>query len=278
MGKKVVSKVMWMGRATIFLTGLAVILAITVGLGTTALAAAPGDPFRLGKYNSVNKITKLVGKEARAMLSIDNNGGGTALDLSVEDGNAPMTVDSDEKVENLNADTVDGMSSDDLRGQKGDKGDKGDPGQSVTSEQIAADPNNENCPNGGSKFTSASGETFACTGADGEDGVDGEDGAPGAQGPAGPGVAAWARVAADGSVQGSSPGVTVRKEDGRPGLYVINIGRQAAGCAILATPNQARTQVATQNSSNPQEVTVVTINTQDDELADRPFSAAVFCN
>lgn len=179
MVKNVVSKALWMGRAAIFVVGLAVILAITVGLGTTALAAAPGDPFKLGKYNSVDKITRLIGSAPGAMLRIDNNGAGAALDLNVEDANAPMTVNSDAKVANLNADTVDGLSSDDLRGQQGEKGDQG---ESVTNTDIPADPNNENCTNGGSKFTSVSGETFACTGDTGPAGVDGEDGAPGADG------------------------------------------------------------------------------------------------
>ncbi len=183
MGGKIVSKVMWMGRATIFLVGLSVILAVTVGLGTTALAAAPGDPFKLGKYNSVDKITKLIGSAPRAMLRIDNNGAGAALDLKVEDGSAPMTVDSDEKVANLNADTVDGLSSDDLRGQQGEKGDQG---ESVTNADVPADPNNANCPNGGTQFTVGEGDpTFACTGDTGPKGDKGDKGDTGDTGPSG---------------------------------------------------------------------------------------------
>jgi hypothetical protein len=45
------------------------------------------------------------------MLRIDNNNAGanaTALDLRVEPGKAPMTVDSDAEVANLNADKLDG--------------------------------------------------------------------------------------------------------------------------------------------------------------------------
>ena len=46
----VVSKVMWVGRATVFLVGLAVILALVFGTATAAFAAlsSRGDPFKLG--------------------------------------------------------------------------------------------------------------------------------------------------------------------------------------------------------------------------------------
>ena len=57
----------------------------------------------------------------------------------------------------------------------------GQDGVSVTSEALAAgeDPA---CPNGGSKFTSATGNTYACNGTDGQNGVDGQDGADGQDG------------------------------------------------------------------------------------------------
>jgi hypothetical protein len=72
-----------------------------------------------------------------------------------------------------------------LKGDKGDpgtpgaKGDKGDPGTpgtdgsngvSVTSASLSA--GDANCPNGGSKFTSVSGETYACNGTGGTSGGD----------------------------------------------------------------------------------------------------------
>lgn len=109
MRRKLFSKVMWVGRATVFTIGLAVTLAVVLGIATTALAAAPGDPFRLGKSNAINKLSTLVGSTASSMLLIDNNGAGTALDLRVEPGNSPMTVDSGTQVDNLNADELDGQ-------------------------------------------------------------------------------------------------------------------------------------------------------------------------
>lgn len=118
------SRVMWVGRATVFLVGLAVILAVIFGVASTALGKN-GNPFILGKAtNTATKVTGLVGKIAdttKAALSVNNTRGGPALELKV--GNptatfpiqpndvAPMTVNSTKRVDNLNADSLDGMNS-----------------------------------------------------------------------------------------------------------------------------------------------------------------------
>lgn len=109
-------KVAWVGRATIFCVGLAVVLAVVLGAGTTALAAMPGDPFKLGRFNQVDRMSALVGDVSGALLVVDNRGQGAALDLRVGDRTsspsakavAPMRVDSQAKVANLNADELDG--------------------------------------------------------------------------------------------------------------------------------------------------------------------------
>jgi len=114
MTKKVLSGTLWMARGTATMLGFAVMLAVVLGVGTAALAAAPGDPFKLGKSNSVDKITTLVGSVNKAMLKIDNNSTGasaTALNLQVEPGQAPMKVDSGTKVADLNSDELDGKSA-----------------------------------------------------------------------------------------------------------------------------------------------------------------------
>ncbi len=104
------SKVMWVGRATTFCVGLAVVLAVAFGVGTTALAAVPGDPFKLGRVNAVDRITSLVGANPRAMLKVDNNGGGPALALESEAGKAPLAVNAGAgKAANLDADKLDGL-------------------------------------------------------------------------------------------------------------------------------------------------------------------------
>ena len=148
MTRSIFSKVMWVGRATVFVVGLAVILALTVGLATTALAGTGvGARFQLGQTNSVNAITKLVGSVAGPSLQIDNNStnaNATALDLQVEAGKAPMKVNSETKVANLNADKLDGLDSGAFLGANGtaanaDKLDNKDSSEFLGTAQKAAD-------------------------------------------------------------------------------------------------------------------------------------------
>jgi hypothetical protein len=113
--RSTVSKVMWVGRATVLLVGLAVILAAVLGVATAALAGTGvGAAFNLGRLNTVNQISRLVGKTDAPMLRVDNNATGTsatALDLQVEPGHAPMKVNSSTQVAGLNADKLDGVDS-----------------------------------------------------------------------------------------------------------------------------------------------------------------------
>jgi hypothetical protein len=119
---KVVKKVMFVGRAATFMVGLAVILALTVGVAGAAFGAN-GAQFILGKTNTVSAITTLVGSVAGPSLQIDNNStdaAATALDLQVEAGKAPMKVNSSALVANLNADKLDGLTALDFaRGVRG---------------------------------------------------------------------------------------------------------------------------------------------------------------
>src|SRR3712207_6828126 len=105
---KVVKKAMFVGRTATFTVGLAVILALTVGVAGAAFGAN-GAQFILGQTNTVNTITKLVGSVVGPSLQIDNNStnaAAAALDLQVEAGKAPMKVNSSALVANLNADQV----------------------------------------------------------------------------------------------------------------------------------------------------------------------------
>lgn len=81
--KVVLAKVLWMARGTTTMMGFAVMLAVILGVGTTALAAVPGDPFKLGKLDGMDKISILVGSSSGALLRINNDGSGPALDLRV---------------------------------------------------------------------------------------------------------------------------------------------------------------------------------------------------
>ena len=115
--KIIFSRVIWVGRATVFTAGLAVTLALMLGVATVALAAVPGDPFKLGRINTINSLSTLVGSASTPMLRIDNNGSGAALDLQVQPGKAPIKVNSGTKVANLNADQLDGQDSSALLGR-----------------------------------------------------------------------------------------------------------------------------------------------------------------
>jgi hypothetical protein len=102
-------------RAGRLAKGLAVTLVHLFGVVTTALAAVPGDPLKLGQLNAINALTRLVGDHEGAVLLIDNNSGvsnARALDLRVESGRAPIVVNPEAATaKNLSADELDGKSS-----------------------------------------------------------------------------------------------------------------------------------------------------------------------
>lgn len=136
------SKVMWVGRATVFLVGLAVILALLFGVASTAMSTT-GKPFILGKLNEATQTSKLV-----------KNGAGAALSLMVREGQPSMKVNPDGKVANLNADKVDGLSSKDLRGQQGPPGPQGPAGpRGSQGEQGLRGEQGEQGPPGEPRYT-----------------------------------------------------------------------------------------------------------------------------
>jgi hypothetical protein len=96
--RTVAAKVMWVGRATVFLVGLSVIVALVLGVATTAMGAN-GDFFKVGRANL-----------ASAVSTLDRSGAGPALRVLVDSG-PPLAVNSPTKVANLNADRLDGLDS-----------------------------------------------------------------------------------------------------------------------------------------------------------------------
>jgi hypothetical protein len=116
--KTIISRIWWLGRGTATVMGLAMLLALTVGLASTALAGTGvGARLDLGKINTVDAISSLVGSVAGPSLRVDNNStasGATALDLRVEPNKDPLKVNSSAKVENLNVDKLDGKDSADF--------------------------------------------------------------------------------------------------------------------------------------------------------------------
>jgi hypothetical protein len=93
--RNVVSKVLWMGRATSTVLGLAIMLALVFGMASVAFGE-DGDFFMVGRSNLADSASRLV-----------RSGAGPALDLRVDSG-APLAVNRKVKVANLNADQLDG--------------------------------------------------------------------------------------------------------------------------------------------------------------------------
>ncbi len=107
--------------------GAVVTLALVFGVASTALGAN-GEPWLLGKAdNTATRLTALVSDIAnpnQAALQVRNSGDGPALDLRVGTPGsgpaaktvAPMRVNSQVNVANLNADQLDGNHASDFLG------------------------------------------------------------------------------------------------------------------------------------------------------------------
>jgi hypothetical protein len=82
--RSTVSKVMWVGRATVFLVGLSVILAMVVGLASSALAAN-GQNFIIGNglSDTVKNIATLPTK-----LTMQGTATGSALQVTQQSTNS----------------------------------------------------------------------------------------------------------------------------------------------------------------------------------------------
>ena len=121
MFRNVASRVAWVGRTASMVFGLALVLALIVGVATMALGAN-GQPFILGQNNSATALSRLTGNvNGSAMQVVNNNvdANDTALTLSVQTGEPPMRVSSSKLVNNLNADQVDGQEASDLAEPRG---------------------------------------------------------------------------------------------------------------------------------------------------------------
>ncbi len=94
MVRSALSKVAWVGRTASMVFGLALVLALMLGVATMAFGA-DGDFFKVGKSNL-----------ASAVSTLTKSGAGPALKLNVDSG-APLAVNSTTKVAKLNADRID---------------------------------------------------------------------------------------------------------------------------------------------------------------------------
>jgi hypothetical protein len=127
------NKAIRVGRVTALAIGVGVVLALVLGVATVALAAVPGDPFKLGKVNIIgNATTALKGSapDGGAMLQLQRDAGkGPVLDITntnpasnsrgvnieVAPGQVPITVvPGAGKASNLNVDQLDGKDQTDF--------------------------------------------------------------------------------------------------------------------------------------------------------------------
>ncbi len=89
--RSVAGKVMWVGRATVFVVGLVVTLALVLGAATTAMGATGGN-FILGKANAATTVSKLTASIAGPALTLVNQSteaAATALNISVASARRP---------------------------------------------------------------------------------------------------------------------------------------------------------------------------------------------
>jgi hypothetical protein len=101
MVKSMFARMMWIGKGTVFVVGLSVILALLFGAASTAFAhGGYKGLFHLGHNNASKTVSTLI-----------KQGPGPALRLLVRSGQPPMAVNSQVKVSNLNADRLDGRDS-----------------------------------------------------------------------------------------------------------------------------------------------------------------------
>jgi hypothetical protein len=103
--REIYCRILGLVKGTALVLGLAVMLAGVFGAASTVLAA-DGKPFLLGKQNV-----------ARAVSTLVKRGTGPALSLKVGADQPPLAVNSPARVDNLNADSLDGLDSSALLGK-----------------------------------------------------------------------------------------------------------------------------------------------------------------
>jgi hypothetical protein len=66
--RSVAARALWLAKGAALFGGAVVTLALVLGVGTMALAAVPGDPFKLGRTNTIDNMSTLVGSASGTLL------------------------------------------------------------------------------------------------------------------------------------------------------------------------------------------------------------------
>ena len=85
--------------------------AAVIAITGAAAGSGVGAVFNLGETNKVNATSSLTGSTKHSMLSVTNNGAGSALSLQVGKGKAPLSVNSSAQVSKLNASLLGGLAA-----------------------------------------------------------------------------------------------------------------------------------------------------------------------
>jgi hypothetical protein len=114
--KSAARKALWVIKGMALFGGAVVTLALVFGVASVAFGD-DGDNFVLGQNNVATALTKLTANRDGVAMQVKNTNPGLndpALNLTVDPGEAPMRVNSDGLVANLNADKLDGESADQI--------------------------------------------------------------------------------------------------------------------------------------------------------------------
>ncbi len=110
------TKALWVAKGMALFWGAAMTLALVLGVTSVALGA-DGDNFVLGQNNVATALTKLTADRNGVAMQVANTNAGAndqALNLTVDPGEAPMRVNADGLVANLNADELDGKGAEQI--------------------------------------------------------------------------------------------------------------------------------------------------------------------
>jgi hypothetical protein len=126
MMRSAAAKVAWLGRTASMVFGLALVMALVLGVGGAVLAAVPGDPFKLGRVNATTAL-RGTAPNGGALLSLQRSSGigpvlkveaiddgGFArrgIDITVPAGQSPVSANQDAGKSNLNVNLLDGKDS-----------------------------------------------------------------------------------------------------------------------------------------------------------------------